>query len=168
MKVFLEEQRFNQWWIYVILSLSFAVSLWRSLHRYFNDENKAFIDILVTSLIFLLILFFAFSMKLKTRIDEKGIYYQFFPINFKQKFISWNVINTCFVRQYKPIVEYGGWGFRSSFGFTKGNVAYNVRGNIGIQLELKNGKQLLIGTQKESDAQKVLATYAKKITDKNN
>ena len=37
--------------------------------------------------------------------------------------------------------------------------AINVSGDIGIQLELKNGKKLLIGTQKEAEAKSVLQTY---------
>jgi hypothetical protein len=38
-----------------------------------------------------------------------------------------------------------------------------ISGDIGIQLKLKNGKLLLIGTQKKSEASKVLENYQKKI-----
>ncbi len=38
-----------------------------------------------------------------------------------------------------------------------------VRGNIGIQIVFKSGKQLLVGTQRKEDAEKVLETYTHKI-----
>ena len=58
------------------------------------------------------------------------------------------------MRTYKPIVEYGGWGLRSGV-FGSGQ-AFNVYGNIGLQLELKNRKKLLIGTQKKYEIEKAL------------
>jgi hypothetical protein len=39
----------------------------------------------------------------------------------------------------------------------------NVSGDIGIQLEFKNGQKLLIGTQKQAEAKSVLETYQNKI-----
>lgn len=66
----------------------------------------------------------------------------------------------CYVRTYSPIREYGGWGFRQALG-EKGK-AYNVKGNKGIQIQLKTGKNILIGTQKEKDAQQVINRNFKK------
>jgi len=105
-----------------------------------------------------------FFFKLTTRIDEKGIHYQFFPFHFKFKLISWNEISKVFVRTYDPIGEYGGWGLKGGWSKSKGK-AINVSGDIGIQLELKTGKKLLIGTQKENDAKSVLETYNSKINE---
>ena len=44
---------------------------------------------------------------------------------------------------YSPLREYGGWGIR--YGWN--GKAYNVSGNQGIQLELSEGRRVLIGTQ---------------------
>jgi hypothetical protein len=52
-------------------------------------------------------------------------------------------------RTYWPILEYGGWGISYSF-FGKG-WAYNVNGNRGGQLELANGKRILIGSQRAEE-----------------
>jgi hypothetical protein len=65
------------------------------------------------------------------------------------------------VRKYNPLTEYGGWGYRTGFGKKSG--AMNVKGNIGIQIELSNGKKLLLGTQKKTEANKVLETYKHKM-----
>ncbi len=60
---------------------------------------------------------FIFFFKLTTRIDEKGIHYQFFPFHFKLKKIAWSEITSATVRTYDPIGEYGGWGLKGgSFG----------------------------------------------------
>ena len=46
------------------------------------------------------------------------------------------------LRRYGPIREFGGWGIRG-FG---GRIAYNVRGNEGVELTLTDGRQVLIGS----------------------
>ena len=56
------------------------------------------------------------------------------------------------VRQYKPLSEYGGWGLR----YGSSGKAYNVSGNIGIQLHFKDGSTLLIGTNKKEEVEVVL------------
>lgn len=45
----------------------------------------------------------------------------------------------------EPIKEYGGWGIKGKFK----SKAYNVSGNIGLQLYLKNGRKVLFGTQRQ-------------------
>ena len=37
------------------------------------------------------------------------------------------------------------------------------KGNIGLQIDLKNGKKILIGTQKKEDMQRVIDKYKNKI-----
>ena len=48
------------------------------------------------------------------------------------------------IREYRPIIEYGGWGIR----FNKSGKAYTVCGTTGLQISLLNGKEILIGTQR--------------------
>ncbi|APZ48188.1 hypothetical protein BW723_16255 [Polaribacter reichenbachii] len=90
------------------------------------------------------------------------MYYQFFPFHLKLKLIAWQDISKAYVRNYSPISDYGGWGLKGGWSSAKGK-AINVSGDVGIQLELKTGKKLLIGTNKESEAKRVLATYSSKI-----
>ncbi|PWG05518.1 hypothetical protein DIS07_08650 [Polaribacter aquimarinus] len=88
------------------------------------------------------------------------MHYQFFPFHFSFKTISWKEIKNAHVRNYDPIGEYGGWGLKGGFPFNKKKgKAINVKGDIGIQLELQNNKKILIGTQKEIEAKQVLKTY---------
>jgi len=99
---------------------------------------------IVPILIIISITFFFIRAKLETTIDEEAIYYRYPPFVNKEKKVSKQEVNECYVRKYKPIWEYGGWGYRVRLGKGK---ALNVAGNMGLQLVLSNGKGLLLGTQ---------------------
>jgi hypothetical protein len=93
-------------------------------------------------------------MKLETSIDINGISVRFYPFHLKKKHFNWDQLECCFIRTYKPVIEYGGWGIRKTFS-GKGT-AYNVKGKVGLQLVFKNGDRLLIGTQKAEELQAFL------------
>ena len=162
MKVFIEEQRFKKWVILLILALpilGILIPFFLIKEPLLVVGTESFWGISITILTLLSVVIFIASINLKTKIDEQGVYYQFFPIHFGEKFISWNEIDKCYLKRYNSIKDFGGYGYRiRPFGKMKGK-SINVGGNCGIQLELKNGKNLLIGTQKENDVQQVLATY---------
>lgn len=165
MKVFKEEQRFTQLWLIVLMSVSLIVPIALIITEFSKENtNMTSNEFVLTIAAILASALFIFAFKLTTRIDEKGIHYQFFPFHWKLKTISWNKISKAVVRTYDPIGDYGGWGLKggSLWNKSKGK-AINVSGDIGIQLELKTGKKLLIGTQKQNDAKSVLETYQSKI-----
>jgi hypothetical protein len=95
------------------------------------------------------------QMKLTTRIEAEGIYVRFSPFHFKEKFFEWESISACYVRTYSPLKEYGGWGIK--YGFNGQGLVYNVIGNVGLQLNFKEGEPVLIGTQKGEEIKAVLA-----------
>ena len=75
-----------------------------------------------------------------------------FPFHLAFKHYPWEMISKAEVRKYNPITEFGGWGYRWGFGGT----AVNISGNMGLQLDLSNGKKLLIGTQGPDELRSVL------------
>lgn len=163
MKVFVEEQRFSSY-IFILLIIVFlitAIPTAINIEEFANQGTAHLLGALLGSVISLLVIVLFVFLKLKTRIDEKGIHYQFLPVHFSEKSIVWEDIDQCFVRKYKPLTEYGGWGIR---GLGKKNKAYNTKGSIGLQLILKNGRKLLIGTQKRDEIEQVIKTYKHKIT----
>jgi len=153
MKIFKETQRFNQWWliIFEVIVLLFVVfDLLKEFQHIKNGTGSKSITAMVLSMIMILMVFlFIHALKLNSKIDENGISYQFFPIHLKYKNIPWSDLSKCYVRKYSPILEYGGWGFR---GFNKSSRAFNIKGNMGIQLEFVDGAKLLIGTQNPEKA----------------
>ncbi len=162
MRIFKEEQRFTQPLIIVILIMSATVVVGLTTKEYLSEgsnmSSTELLTVIGTFLAFTLPIFF---FKLITRVDEKGIHYRFVPFHGKYRTISWKDIKTAYVRKYDAITEYGGWGLKGFL--SKKGRAINVKGNIGIQLELKNSKLLLIGTQKEYEVKKVLETYQSKL-----
>ena len=144
--------------------LSLLVPIGIIIGVYINDPNSFSILELVLIIISIAITSsFIFLFKLSTRIDETGIHYKFFPFHWKYKIIRWNSIDKAYIRTYDAISEYGGWGLKGSVLWKKSKgKAINVSGDIGIQLELKNNKKILIGTKKEAEAKSVLNTYIKK------
>jgi hypothetical protein len=166
MKVFTEEQKFNQSLIYIGLTISLlAVILsllneWKkNINTSFNDTIPVLFAIIIIGLVILLFLL----LKLQTKIDENGINYKFYPLQSSYKNIPWNSISEYYIRNYNPISEFGGWGIKSSFRKKTGK-AYTIKGTIGLQLTLKNGKKILIGTQKKEEIERVLETYKHKIS----
>ena len=94
------------------------------------------------------------TCRLETIIKKDGIYVRFFPFHLKFRRYYWDSITRAYVRQYSPLMEYGGWGLR--FGIFGRGTAFNVSGNKGLQLEFPDHKRLLIGTNKPHELTEAL------------
>lgn len=169
-KTFKEVQRFNQVWLWIfliVISLYLVYlaisSVYTQIYLGHSWGNKPMSDnMLWFFAVFMFVtglglpLFFA-TFQLTTKIDEHGIYYRLKPFQRKYRLIKWTEISKAYIRKYRPILEYGGWGIR----YGKGGKAINVAGKLGIQLQLTNKKNLLIGTQKPTEAGEVIRHYMK-------
>lgn len=162
---FNEEQKFDQLWIWLTLIGSglliigiFGYGFIKQviLGMQFGDRpmsnDRLTITFVITFLIFSGIIILFRTSRLVTKIDKFRIDFRFIPFQFKFKTILWSEIDKFEVRKYKPILEFGGWGVRYSIN----GKAYNVKGNMGLQLYLKNGKKILIGTQKDTELNEFL------------
>jgi hypothetical protein len=87
--------------------------------------------------------------KLETRVYEDGIYVRYFPFHLSYRKYSFGDIKNFKLITYSALKEYGGWGIR--YKFKDRTKAYNVGGNSGVLLEFKNGKKLLIGSQRPDE-----------------
>ncbi|WBX73107.1 hypothetical protein PG913_09465 [Tenacibaculum pacificus] len=164
MKVFIEKQKFTQWWLHLLITLSSIIAILLISKDWINTVDKSITansSSLVGIISIIALHFLIYTACLKTKINDIGISYKFIPFHFTERKILWKDIDEIYIRKYNPILEYGGWGLRFTFNKNKGN-ALNISGDIGIQIVLKNGKKLLIGTQKEDDITRVLNNYQKK------
>jgi len=160
--LFTEKQKFRQLWVIFILlgiTLIMVFGFVQQIIRGIPFGNNPAPDWMMYLMVLLPIGIFGFffSLTLHTRVDKNGIEFRFFPVHRKSRVIKWESTNKVYVRKYKPIAEYGGWGFRRG----RGGFAYNTSGNMGLQIELKDGKKILIGTQKAEELQKVLEKLGK-------
>ena len=136
MKILFEErQKFNQWWLWVILLVLPLLSIIP-----FNSDGINYNYVLICIAIPLIFYFF----ELRTFVTKEGLHYQFFPFHLKKHLIKLDEIEKIEALQYKPLGDYGGWGIRYGF---KGK-AYNVSGNKGVKVHLTNKKNILFGSQK--------------------
>ncbi len=91
--------------------------------------------------------------RLETSVTREEIRFRWFPFMWKARSIRWSDVAAAEVRTYKPIREYGGWGLK---GWSQKNRAFNVDGNIGLQLIMKDGARILIGTKQREKMEVVL------------
>ena len=160
--LFTETQRFKQKWLWALL-IAMAVfipgptALGLIKQIFFGQQfsNNGLILLTIVNVVLPIIPLVLFAyMKMETVIKNDGIYVRFLPFQLKFKYYAWESLSQCYVRQYSPVNEYGGWGLR---GFGK-NKALNVSGNMGIQLETKDEYRMLIGTNKPQEIEEILRT----------
>jgi hypothetical protein len=135
MKKYIENQMFSQYWLWLTLILIFI--------GMFYDGTKGFSIYPSTSAIVgltinLLMILFFIVLKLRLEISEDGVIYSFFPI-VKEAYLSWDKINSVELIKYKPIKDFGGWGFR--YNLSKNIRAYTTGGSTGLLIN----NNLLIG-----------------------
>ncbi len=145
---FEESQRFTQSWIWVLIAIAstpiWFIFIWQIILGRPVGNNP-----MPDGLVIVLVLFVGmglplmfYILRLKVSLEESGIRIIMRP--WTNRFIPYTDILLATVRNYSPLREYGGWGIRWSF---KNGMAYNVSGSRGVQLVLKNGKRILIGSQ---------------------
>jgi hypothetical protein len=157
--LFSENQRFRQWWLWAILLgtnglMLFGVTKQLILGQPFGDHPAGDTELVMITAITLLLTLLFVSLKLETRITKDGVYFRFTPFHRSFRAYTWDKLLKSYVRKYSPIMEYGGWGLRYGF-FGKGN-AFNVSGNMGLQLETNEHKKILIGTRKPEELTETL------------
>lgn len=157
--LFTEQQKFKQWWLWVLLIGINGIFIFKLIRQitynqrfseYATNDTESIFSFIIIFIITGLFYFF----KLETIIKNDGIYVRFFPIQIAYKKYSWENISKCYIRKYSSLSEYGGWGYRIGI-FGKGN-ALNVSGDEGLQLEIFNKPNLLIGTNKPEELKDVL------------
>jgi hypothetical protein len=162
--VFLESQRFNQPWVWILIGSVVMLSLGIIVSEYIQtaaQERKDELIIALTLAVCLmgLVLALIVNLRLETRIDNQGIHYKFRPFVRNWKLIPVSDIRSAEVIKYNPLL-YGGWGYRLGL-FGHGR-AINIRGNRGISIIRMNGKKLMIGTQKPEEAAKAIVNMFRK------
>lgn len=155
---FKEVQRFNPLWIWMpnlILVAAIIVAFFLDYkHTHPDTETNQEYWFFLVLLVPVGITILMYNARMETEIRREGIYYRLIPFIIRFRCVRWEEMKKCYVRTYRPIQEYGGWGWRTSWG--KKNIAINVKGNIGIQMELKNGRKILLGTSKGKEVESVL------------
>jgi len=149
--IFSEQQKFSRLvrWLLILDSVFFIIFI-LILIAYLEKKHTQLLPTaaIVAILIIPTALTFLFWIsKLETQVRSDGLYIRFFPFHINFKKFAFEDISEYYAREYRPLLEYGGWGIR--YGFS--GKAYNISGKEGLQIIFKNGKKLLIGSQKSQE-----------------
>lgn len=160
---FKETQRFKNWWAWLAVAalnvlFIYAIVQQIIIGKPFGPKPAPDYVLILVELFLLLLLLFLISIKLKTKITDTGIYYRFYPFQFKETVIEWHELRDAYIRHYSSFYEYGGWGLRTGTEKTGKAVNTSASSAEGLQLEFNNGKLLLIGTRKTTEIQTIIDT----------
>lgn len=146
---FREEQRFKQWWIWLLILALAAYSWWGFVQQivlgqpYGSNPGPDWVIWLVLVLVGIGFpaLFVTMRLIVTVRWDQLTIRYK----PFTTRRIGFEEIESYEARTYKPIKEYAGWGIK---GWTVERMSYSVSGKEGVELTLRDGNRVMIGSQK--------------------
>lgn len=174
--VFRERQRFRPWWMGLMLlplapllhSAFIDIQFYRSAANDPSAHASGGLIVLPVWIATCLVLYFGFFLDIL--IDNQGVSVKYMPFSGDYELFAWHEIHQIYLRQYRPIGEYGGWGYRKrwprdltqkiSWGYHC-NIAYTVQGDQGLQLILSDGSKVLIGTQDAAGMERVLQVLGK-------
>jgi len=98
------------------------------------------------------------TVRLQVEVTDQVVRVRFRP--FLRREIPLDRIARVEAVTYRPIWGYGGWGLRLGRG---GRIAYSVRGAEGVEIDVREGRHVLIGSSRPSalrDAIEAAATDA--------
>jgi len=156
---FHETQRMDSWWI-VLLIGGLTIWTWYGFYQQIvlgnPVGNKPASDIGMWFITIGMGIIFPVGfamMKLVVEVRFDRLYIRFFPFTTRE--IMFDEITDFQARLYAPIREYGGWGIRG-FSTKSHKMAYNTKGNWGVDVELTDGRTVLIGSQKANELEDAL------------
>jgi len=162
--LFTEQQKFRQIWFWMLLIVALSLPMINFLVEQvktgnhlenYSIRNTGFISDLILLIVLPISVIILFSvMRVETVITTEGVRVKFFPLHLSFREYKWERISKIYIREYSSLIDFGGWGIR--FNFVTNTVVYNMCGNQGLQLELKNGKKILVGTQKKNELEVAL------------
>jgi len=171
---FREEQKFTQWWLWGLIGITTAPVMFFMMQGMYvqfildkpwgnqpmSDTGLTFATIL-TFIIMGGVIMLLFSIKLSLEVHNRTIYYQFSPFIGRNRKINLEDVDFWEVKKYSVIKDFGGYGIRKSF---SGMTAYNIKGNMGLKVKLKNGKSYLFGTQRSDELRAAIQSEFDKMS----
>lgn len=158
--LFIEEQSFNRKIFIAVPIILFLICFYGIFQQQilkipFGNNPVSSTTLFFFSLIPIGILYLMQKTEMTTKIYTDGISVKIKPFFLKEKYYSFDDIEQIYSREYKPIREYGGWGIRIG----KSGRAYNMGGDMGLQLVFYDGKKILIGSKRPLEIESIIKKY---------
>lgn len=147
--IYREEQRFA-WWIYALLALMMATA-WAVFEGRGPIGPPAggrhvppiLFGVVVGFCMPILLVVGVLRMTTLVTLTDVRVWFGFLPTY--RRSIPMASIRRVEVVQYRPVLDYGGWGIRRG---RDGERVLNARGDRGVRLHLVDGSKILIGSQR--------------------
>ena len=162
---FYEEQRFCLWRIAGLTALLLMplASVWYAQMQTTGRHTGATDGLVMISLICLFAMagFWAYVLlaRLRTEVDENSIRYQFFPAHRDLQAVDWDEVAACRVYKTGLWSHLSGWGVSYA---TKQGPRFSVTGQNGVELQLKNGERIFLGSHQPRRLGKTVRKVMKK------
>jgi hypothetical protein len=157
--LFTEYQRFNRWWHWVIMGGVTLVPLAALSFIFirFQQARPAFWPLIFVALLPAATLAAVYFVRMGTTVRTDELIVRFFPLRRR--------IPLAQIESFEPIkyhwMDLGGWGAR----WNGADWSFTVEGDRAIRLRMRNGKRLLIGTQRIDELTSALESVGVARTD---
>lgn len=157
--IYREVQRPKQLWVFILISLNILFMWYWFIKQIIlgvpvgnNSASDTFT--IVFWIIFGVIIPFIYFILVKLIIEVRydGLYIKFQPFHFKFQHFPTKYILRYEAITYSPLKRFGGWGIRYN---SKNETAYNMIGNKGIELKVKNDV-FVVGSQNPEELKESL------------
>ncbi len=162
--VFREEQRMlNSRLVLPVVVLVAGVGWWGFIEQvvlgkpWGNNPGPDWILWLILLLFGIAFPIFFMSLRLIVEVQEDHVDIRFRP--FTHRRIAFDDIERAKMRNYHPIREYGGWGVK---GWSHRKMAYSVSGNEGVDLQMRDGTSVMIGSREPRKLERAIEKAMKR------
>lgn len=159
MKEFKEVQRFNQWWLWILLAgvtifLIFGIIIDFIVNEPLPEDEVSSWILVIILLFPILLMYLFYKIRLIIKINEEGVHFRWSI--FLKDFITynWEDIQSVEIIKY----QFVGYGMRLSI---KYGIVHNTSGNMGLFLKLKNGNKRMLGTNKPQQLEEFIRNLQK-------
>jgi hypothetical protein len=150
---FSEVQRFRQLWVQLLFGMAFSTLLLTAAYQVLTQRYLfSFSSLALVGVVLSGFAIFVSRLRLQTMIDWRGVQFRFSPFQLAYRQINWEQIDEIYVREYDALTEYGGLGAR----YGKRGNAYIVSGKFGLQMELNDGRKILLSTKHPIELERVI------------
>jgi len=149
---FQETQRISMWWVWLavfvpaVIMASIFVQQIVFCRPHGEHPGPDWLVWVLTVFLCLCVPALLLILRLTVTVDEAGIHIRYYP--FVRRTIPFTDIRSFQARRYRPIREFGGWGIRTGLGKKS---AYNAKGDLGVELYLRDMRSIMIGSQRHED-----------------
>lgn len=130
---------------WILVFIIWGISIW-VLSTYNFNNNFKIIDTIILFILPSTLTILLIITKLSIIVDKYYLKYRFFPLQWNYKKIQLSEIFDVIIKNYNNNRIFSGWGYKIFK--PKNYISYTIAGNKGVEITLKSGKKIFLGSLK--------------------